>query len=231
MFKNAIQPEERPKHAPICDGHFDVNGQVEVCSRTPRQCSHLFEVCWRTSEPPKDSIGATVESWGIIEYEKMLLRQGTCRLLGSRNKPCQILYIDKVTKTIWGLQHHTNMTELKLFMGLCNVFQRFVPNIARIATTLNCKLEKDKPFHFGWLNEIGIKVLETLHHQMRSPRILSLFRLSGRYTFDSNVCEKQLAGSYWKSILKKQQTPWGTGHDLWTRLNRHVTQCIGNVLL
>ena len=40
----------------------------------------------------------------------------------------------------------TNQTELRSFLGICNVYRRFVPNFARIATPLNKKTSKDHPF-------------------------------------------------------------------------------------
>lgn len=77
----------------------------------------------------------------------------------------------KVTDAISGLQHHTNVTEHKAFLGLCNVFRRFVTNLASIATSLSPKLEMDQTFDFGRLSETEIEALETLQRPPLSPYI------------------------------------------------------------
>lgn len=46
------------------------------------------------------------------------------------------------------LQYPTTQTEIRSFLRLCNVFERFVPNILRVAAPLNNKLCKDQPKSF-----------------------------------------------------------------------------------
>lgn len=69
-----------------------------------------------------------------------------------------------------GLQHPTNVTELESLLGLRYGIRLFVPNFAGSTTPLNHKLEKDKPFHFGQMNETGIEALEKLQHRLLLPK-------------------------------------------------------------
>lgn len=48
-----------------------------------------------------------------------------------------------------GIKPQTNLTELRSFLGSCNVFSRFDPNIARVATQLYQELRKDQPPTIG----------------------------------------------------------------------------------
>lgn len=99
------------------------------------------------------------------------------------------------------------MTELKSFLGVCNLFRRFVPNFARIAALLNRKSEKGPTFHFGKLNETKIEALETLQYRLLSPPILALLRPNGRYTLDTDVCDKQAECVLLQEEPKDQQYP------------------------
>lgn len=49
----------------------------------------------------------------------------------------------KSTDAICEPQQPTNLTELKSFLRLCDLYRRSVPSVIRIAAPLNCKLEKD----------------------------------------------------------------------------------------
>lgn len=46
------------------------------------------------------------------------------------------------------LQYPMNITELKSFLRLCNVFRGFVPNFSLIAVPLNSNLMNDQPGNF-----------------------------------------------------------------------------------
>lgn len=98
----------------------------------------------------------------------------------------------KASDEIPWLQYLTNVDKLKSFSSLCNVIRRFVPSFARIVALLNKKLEKDQTFHFRRLKKSGIKVLESLQHQLLSPPIWSLLKPKRSYTLDCSTCDKQV---------------------------------------
>lgn len=67
----------------------------------------------------------------LIDYSGDIIHPGT------------LDFSPEVTDTIGRLQHHTNVTELKSFLGHFNEFRPFVPNFALIAASLNCKWKMD----------------------------------------------------------------------------------------
>lgn len=94
----------------------------------------------------------------------------------------------KATDAIPGLQQPTNATEPKSFTGICSVFRRFVPNCIRIAALLNRKLEKNRRFRFGRLNETQIEGLEMLQHRLLSPQKLALIRTNESHVLAIGAC-------------------------------------------
>lgn len=91
---------------------------------------------------------------------------------------------------IRGIQHPTNWTGCKSFLGLCNEFRRLLPSFARKAAALSRKLESNQAFHFGQLKKMEINALGTLQHLFLSLPILLLSRQNVRHTLDTDACEQ-----------------------------------------
>ena len=85
-----------------------------------------------------------------------------------------------------------NQTELKSFLGMCNVYRRFVPNFARIASPLNAKTSKKQPYHIGSLFDEEFESFRELNRLLMDPSILGLPRLGYRFTLDTDACDKQV---------------------------------------
>ena len=81
---------------------------------------------------------------------------------------------------------------MRSFLGLCNVYQRFVPNLPRISNPLNAKLWKGEAQKWGELNEDETKAFETLKEKLLNPPILTLPRIGRRYTIYTDACNVQI---------------------------------------
>lgn len=141
-------------------------------------------------------------------------RNGFCfkeclNFMGHVIQPGRLDIPTKPTDSTCGLQHHINVTELKLLLGLCNVFWRFVTSFILIATLLKRKQDKFQPFPFRGQSHIDIQGLEMLHIRMLSLPILAIPRPSRRYTFDTSTCEKHVGHVLQHVKTKGQAEPLG----------------------
>ena len=109
-------------------------------------------------------------------------------------------------------------------IGLCNVFRRFVPNFARISTSLNRKLEKGQPSRFGDLTDEELKAFRELKRRLTSPLILALPKRDGYCKLDTDACDHQVGCTllqdqdgadyrpvrYWSRDLTKHERDYTT---------------------
>lgn len=96
---------------------------------------------------------------GLVSAADVLLRLKKCSFsdneidyLGNVIKPVNLTILEKATYAIRGLEHPTNVIELKSFFSLCEVLGQFVSIPAQIAAVLYQNLMKYQPFHFEYLN-------------------------------------------------------------------------------
>ena len=99
----------------------------------------------------------------------------------------------------------TNQTELRSFLGMCNVEQRFVQGLAKIAAPLNRKTGDNPPFEFEVLTDTQYAAFEELKRRLVSPPILTLPRYGRKYTLDTDACGHQVG-----CALLQEQPEGGT---------------------
>lgn len=81
---------------------------------------------------------------------------------------------------------------MRSFLGLCNVFRRFVPNFSRIAAPLNKNVAKGQPATFDGLDETEQAAYETLKKALIRPPVLALPQLDGHYIIYTDACDEQV---------------------------------------
>ena len=88
-----------------------------------------------------------------LKLTKCRFLEASVDYLGHVIRPGKLKIASNNLKAIELAKSPGNQTELKSFLGVCNVYRRFVPNFARIASHLNAKTSKKQPYHIGNLSD------------------------------------------------------------------------------
>ena len=98
----------------------------------------------------------------------------------------------------------TNQTQMRSFVGMCNVYRRFVKGFEKTNVPLNKKTGKNQPYDCETLTDTEYAVSEELRRRFVSPPILTLPRYVLKCTLDTDACGNQ-AGC----ALLQEQTEGG----------------------
>jgi RNase H-like domain found in reverse transcriptase len=82
--------------------------------------------------------------------------------------------------------------KLRYFMGLCNVYRRFVPHFSSLAAPLNALLCNVMPLQLGPIPQDGVVAFYTLRDRLLSPLFLALPRAKGQMWLDTDASDGQL---------------------------------------
>jgi hypothetical protein len=100
-------------------------------------------------------------------------------------------------------------TEMRSFLGLCNVYRRFVPKFTAIAAPLNSYLTKGKPALLGKLSSEALVAFDTLRQRLLNTPILALSRRAGYFWLDTDASDSQLGGCLFQEQLTGPNLPLG----------------------
>jgi RNase H-like domain found in reverse transcriptase len=104
--------------------------------------------------------------------------------------------IDAIVKA----EHPRTRTELRSFLGMCNVYRKFVPHFAKSAAPLTNLLKKGDPIDLLPFNSVEAESFLLLKTALTTPPLLGLPRDNQPYTLDVDASDYQLGSS-----LQKQQ--------------------------
>ena len=133
--------------------------------------------------------------------------------LGHVIRPGRLEVATQNTEALKCFKEPTTQTELRSFLGLCNVYRRFVPNFARTAAPLNAFLKKGCTTELPPFNEEQSAAFEQLKKALLSPPILRLPRADLPYSVDTDACNHQVG------CALLQTYPDGSRHpiEFWSR--------------
>jgi RNase H-like domain found in reverse transcriptase len=127
-----------------------------------------------------------------LNLKKCHFSKDTVDYLGHVFRPGQLSVAEKNTAALKDMMHPTTQTELRSFLGLFNVYRRFVKGFAKIAAPLNILLRKGETPQLSPLSPEQVFAFDTLRASLVHPPILALPRIEGAYTVDTDASDRQL---------------------------------------
>ena len=112
--------------------------------------------------------------------------------LGHVIKPGRLEVATKNTAAVEGFREPETQTQLRSFLGLCNVYRRFVSNFARVSAPLNKLLKKEQSPKLEPFTDDEWKAFHKLKEALASPPVLRLPRENLLFSVDTDACEYQI---------------------------------------
>jgi hypothetical protein len=168
---------------------------------------------------------------GLLRKANVTLKLRKCRFaarevdyLGHTIKPGRLQMQDAKVAALKGVRRPTTKTELRSFLGLANVYRRFVSGFARIAKPLT-DLTKDEvpPLLPSWTAE-QVGAFEELKRVLARPPVLALPSYDREFVLDTDAsghqvgCVLQQRGDdgalhpigFWSRVLNDQESRYST---------------------
>lgn len=96
-----------------------------------------------------------------LKRKKRLFFTEDINYLAHTTRPRSLEVVTKTTDAVRGFRPQQNISELRLLLGLFNLYRRFVPNFMRTSAPLNVKLKNSEP-NSSHLDESELAVMELL---------------------------------------------------------------------
>ena len=140
-----------------------------------------------------DEVLSAIQAAGVsLKLRKCKFFADHVDYLGHVITPGKLHVATTNTDAIRGFLPPRTQTELKSFLGLCNVYRRFVPNFARTAAPLQRLLRKGQPFDLAPLDEDQREAFILLKEALAQPPVLQLPRSDLPFSIDTDACEHQI---------------------------------------
>ena len=153
------------------------------------------------------------EAGATLRLAKCSFFQKQVKYLGHIIRPGRLAIYGKNLEALEKALPPKNKTQVRSFLGMCNVYRRFIRDFTRIAHPLNQKVRKDAPQEWDALNEEETKAFNTLRRALLTAPILALPREGYKYTLDTDASDYQLG------CCLLQEQPDGALHPIgyWSR--------------
>jgi len=127
-----------------------------------------------------------------LKPSKCYLFQQEVKYLGHFFRPGQLLLNQKNIKSMAQALRPRNQTELKSFLGMCDVYRRFIKDNAHIAKPITTITSKKLPHALPPLDAAQLSAFEYLKERLTSTTVLALLRREGLFILDTDACAVQV---------------------------------------
>jgi RNase H-like domain found in reverse transcriptase/Reverse transcriptase (RNA-dependent DNA polymerase) len=135
-----------------------------------------------------------------LKLKKCHFFQSSVDYLGHVIYPRKLAVAQKNIESIGKAIYPTTRTQLRSFLGMCNVCRRFVDRFAKISGPLADILKRGEP-EFFVLNENQRHALNKLRYFLTNPPILTLPKEGKKFTLDVDACDYQICAC----LLQEQE--------------------------
>ncbi len=147
-----------------------------------------------------------------LKIKKCKFFTSTVEYLGHIIKPGRLEIDQANTKSLVEALPPTNKSELRSFLGLANVYRRFVDKFAMVASPLNELLKKNNPDTFT-LSEEHTESFRKLIDAITSPQVLALPQPGLPYSLDTDASAYGLGCALFQTHEDGERKPIG----FWSR--------------
>lgn len=170
----------------------------------------IFSRNWDDHVEHVDAILSVLQRPGVkLKLRKCEFFVERIRYLGHVVRPGTIEVDQARVEALRKVKHPTTQTQLRSFLGLCNVYRRFVPHYAKLAHPLNQLLKKGMPVHLGPLDEKCQEAFTVLRDSILSPPVLALPKIGLPYSVDTDASNYQIGAALFQTHEEGSRQPIG----------------------
>ena len=146
-----------------------------------------------------------------LKLKKCHFFTNSVNYLGHVIRPCTLELSEKNIVAIRAAVPPKNQTQLRSFLGLCNVYRRFVPGFARIARPLKELTKKETSFQLPDFNDEQLIAFEYLGSRQISTPVLRLPQTGLPFSLTQMLASIGLDVPSCKRTLRAPDTLLGIG--------------------
>ena len=128
------------------------------------------------------------EAGVTLNLEKCTWFSDEVEYLGHIVRPGQLHVHNKNFDALKHASFPTTMTQLKSFLGMCNVYRRFVKDFAKRAEPLNAMTRAEVPPDLPKPTDAALAAFDDLRQALLAQPILALPKAKGQMIVDVDAC-------------------------------------------
>jgi len=214
-----IAPEDREKTAFVChEGAYQYKRMPFELTNAPATFQRALDIIlsavkWQScliylhdvivySKTEEEHIGHVDHVLRLLREARVTLRLPKCRFfrttveyLGHEIKPGRLVVMDAHTRALREAHLPTTRTQVRSFVGMCNVFRRFVPSFARMAAPLTDIMGSTAPVLVPPATPLQQQAFDRLKEAHTTPPVIALPRRGRKYELDVDACGTQVGAA------------------------------------
>jgi len=143
--------------------------------------------------------------------------------LGHTIRPGRLEILESGTEALREAKFPKNQTQLKSYLGSCNVYRRFVKHFAKVAAPLTDLLKKGLPFQLEPPDQEQLESFNRLRDALLNPPVLRLPKPDVPYVLDVDASKAQLGCTLLQSQEDDMLHPVGYWSRTMTDAQRNYT--------